>query len=468
MNRVDDDRTRLLRTGEQSGDEQRTRLLTGGGGRPTATGAHGGRTARPERAILKQRFVLQEMLGSGGMGTVYRAVDLRKREAGDSDPFVAVKLLNDDFRQHPDAFVTLQREAHKSQTLAHPNIVNVYDFDRDGDTVFMTMECLDGQSLDRLLREHPDGLPYAQAVAVLRDVCAALGYAHTHQIAHSDFKPGNVFVTGRGSKVLDFGIARAVTRIELKAVDRRAAQTRFDASSLGALTPAYASLDMLRGLAPELCCDVYALGCVAYELFSGRHPFAGRTALQAQQQGLVPQRIRSLPRRQWRALERALAFERAQRLATVDELLAAFKSRGRQGWWAIAAAVVIGLGAALAVVQQRMPEVIDIGSLRADLESELKQQWAAREVDRLLRNIHFDAGWIQAFTDVFEDYAETTEANDPDLLERRHRLVAALLEEADRQREARAFAEARRLLQAASEWSRGSPVLGDSPSGSPQ
>ena len=96
-------------------------------------------------AVLKGRFVLENVVGRGGMGVVFRAKDLRKEEAQDRDPYVAIKILNDEFRRHPESLKALQREARKSQALAHPNIVNVFDFDRDGATVYMTMEFLEGE-----------------------------------------------------------------------------------------------------------------------------------------------------------------------------------------------------------------------------------------------------------------------------------------------------------------------------------
>ncbi|MEE3189355.1 MAG: protein kinase, partial [Pseudomonadota bacterium] len=153
----------------------------------TTTGGTTPRVSALNNKVIKGRFELVSMLGAGGMGAVYKALDRRKVEASDSDPYVAVKLLNDDFRQHPDAFISLQRESRKSQTLAHPNIVTVYDFDRDRDTVFMTMEFLEGAPLDELLREHPNGLPPEQAESALRDISNALIYAHSHNIIHSDF-----------------------------------------------------------------------------------------------------------------------------------------------------------------------------------------------------------------------------------------------------------------------------------------
>ena len=104
--------------------------------------------------VLKNRFVLEEVLGVGGMGIVYKARDLLKVEANDRDPYIAIKVLSDEFKSHPEAFISLQRESRKSQRIAHPNIVNVHDFDRDGDIVFMTMEYMDGKPLDSLIRQY--------------------------------------------------------------------------------------------------------------------------------------------------------------------------------------------------------------------------------------------------------------------------------------------------------------------------
>ena len=143
---------------------------------------------------LKGRFVLERVVGRGGMGVVYKARDLRKVEAQDRDPFVAIKVLNDDFRRHPESLKALQREARKAQTLAHPNIATVFDFDRDGATVYIQMEFLDGEPLDKLTKR-TSGLPYAEAYPLIAGMGRALSYAHGKGIVHSDFKPGNCFVT---------------------------------------------------------------------------------------------------------------------------------------------------------------------------------------------------------------------------------------------------------------------------------
>lgn len=292
--------------------------------------------------LLKKRFLLEDALGQGGMGTVYKTRDLRKVEAEDPNPYIATKVLNQDFQNHPDAFVTLQQEAAKSQTLAHPNIVTVHDFDRDGDILFMTMELLHGDPLDKLLKEHRDtGLPVATALRLAKDLCAALMYAHKRHLIHADFKPGNVFVMRDGSaKVLDFGIARAASK--------ETQRHQFDAGQLGALTPAYATIEMINDEPISFTDDVYALACVVYEMLAGRHPYNSLSALDAQQQKLKPKRIEKLTAAQWKALSRGLALEKAQRTPTIEQFHAELFPRRKPLMLKVAAVLLpvslIGLG----------------------------------------------------------------------------------------------------------------------------
>ncbi|MBX9705476.1 MAG: serine/threonine protein kinase, partial [Gammaproteobacteria bacterium] len=158
---------------------------------------------------LKQRFVLEELLAIGGMGNVYKARDLRKEEAKDLNSTVAIKVLGDEFRYHPEAFVALQREARRIQQLAHPNIVTVYDFDRDGDIVFMTMEYLHGLTLDEIIKNPEIKLSTQRIMEIAAAAASALDLAHQHGIIHSDLKPSNIFITHSGEvKIIDFGIAR--------------------------------------------------------------------------------------------------------------------------------------------------------------------------------------------------------------------------------------------------------------------
>ncbi|PLP96356.1 serine/threonine protein kinase [Cupriavidus pauculus] len=268
---------------------------------------------------LNGRFVLEECLGVGGMGTVYKALDLRKLEASDRKPYIAIKVLNMQFSGHPKSLIALQREARKAQQLAHRNIVTVYDFDRDGPTVFLTMEYLQGKSLNRVLRSPEfQGLPYVKAMPIIVGMGNALAYAHERGFVHCDFKPANVFLTDRGEvKVIDFGIARG---FQQPADD--ADQTVFDPGSLGGMTPAYASPEMFEHREPDPRDDIYALGCVSYELLTGRHPYNRVAATEARAKNLKLEQPKTLSRGQWKALRQALSLDRATRTPTVKQFLA--------------------------------------------------------------------------------------------------------------------------------------------------
>jgi serine/threonine protein kinase len=275
---------------------------------------------------LNNRFVLEECLGVGGMGTVYKALDLRKLEASDRKPYLAIKVLNVQFRGNPNSLVALQREARKAQVLAHRNIITVYDFDRDGPIVYLTMEYLSGKPLSQLLRTPGyQGMPVRAALPIVRGMCAALAYAHERGFVHCDFKPANVFLTtGAEVKVIDFGIARVFQRPE-----EESDATVFDPGSLGALTPAYASPEMIEHREPDPRDDIYALGCITYELLTGHHPFDRLSATQARNADFKAQRPSNLDAKQWRALRAALSFDRAARIPSVTRFIAEFDNEAR-------------------------------------------------------------------------------------------------------------------------------------------
>ena len=270
--------------------------------------------------ILRDRFVIEEVVGEGGMGLVFRARDRRREEASDRNPFVAIKVLSDDFKTHPDALISLQREARRMQQLSHPNIASVYDFDRDGSHVYLVMELLEGEPLDRILERHVNtGLPREQALKVIEAAGSALRHAHSRGLVHSDFKPANVFVTRSGDiKVIDFGIAR-IAKDSTQAGD--AALTVFDAGRLGAWTNAYASPEqMLDGATPDARDDVYALGLVAYEALVGRHPFGRKSAVEARYREMKVEWVPTLSDAQNAVLASALHFDREHRLADASQL----------------------------------------------------------------------------------------------------------------------------------------------------
>jgi len=270
-------------------------------------------------SVLKERFVLEEKIGSGGMGVVFKARDLRREEALDKEPHVAIKLLNNKYQDKPYAFIALQREAKKAQKLAHPNIITVYDFDRDGSLMMMTMEYLQGQSLLPLIRNYKNSpIETTQAFSYIRDICSALSYAHRNNIVHADIKPANIFLTNKHQvKLLDFGIARAVQEIMIEGDE----ETAFSPDLLSALTPAYASCEMLLGEKAQVSDDVYALACISYELLTGRHPYGRLKATSAETGGLRPIRPAGLKSRQWKGLQKGLAFRRENRTTEVVEFM---------------------------------------------------------------------------------------------------------------------------------------------------
>ena len=333
---------------------------------------------------IRGRYVLQLLLGQGGMGQVWKALDLVAQRAQDPAPYVAIKLISADFESHPEAFVALQRETRKAQELAHPNIVTVHNFDLDGTAgarAFMSMELLDGQPLDALIRAQPSGMRRLAALPIVQGMASGLGYAHRKGLVHLDFKPGNVFLTTAGqAKILDFGIARAV-----RGGEAAARNDVFDAGSLGAMTLAYASPQMLAHEDPQPGDDVYALGLVSYELLSGRHPFNRLPANEAQQQRLKPAPLGGLRRHEWRAIERALSFERARRWIDAAAFQQAYAGRSKL---AKALAVAVAVMAAVAAVlgyRSYIASLPDIAfaKLPADVQSEIRthllqadQAWA--------------------------------------------------------------------------------------------
>ena len=339
--------------------------------------------------VLKDRFVLEAILGAGGMGVVFKALDLRKKEASDKDPYVAIKVLNPVFGDNRMSLIALQRETKRAQALSHPNIINVFDFDRDGAHVFMSMEFLNGRPLNQLIRELPEGgLSFAKAWPIVEGMADALAYAHKRQIVHSDFKPGNVFVDENEEvKVLDFGIACAVGHSE------KGDTTVFNARDLGALTPAYASLEMLEGEDPDPRDDIYALACVTYELLTGKHPFGKLSAQKASELGLKPKPVPGLSSRRWKALQWALALKREDRIPSVGAFVKALKPRSPvfYGGWVAGVFIALAVGGNVYLSFKPAPppppvEPVDPSQLT--------------KINDLLElaAIHFDVGYLTAPT----------------------------------------------------------------------
>lgn len=271
-------------------------------------------TARLEIGqLLGDRYRIERELGEGGMGVVYLARD----EQVPGETF-AIKVLKES--QHPEALAALREEVRKTRKLSHPNIVDVHSVNVDGNRLYVLMEYLEGKSLHALLdEEYGRGMSLSHALPIIEDVAAALGNAHDHNVIHSDLKPANVFVTTVGrAKLLDFGIARIARGSLLKA-----------AAGPRALTPGYASCEMLEGKEADRRDDIYSFACVIYEMLCGERPFGELTALKAREAGRRARPLEGLSRGQNAALAQALAFEREARTPSVEKLVAGFTAEAR-------------------------------------------------------------------------------------------------------------------------------------------
>jgi serine/threonine-protein kinase len=205
--------------------------------------------------VLNDRYEVESALGQGGMAQVYRATD---RVLGRP---VAVKVLSRKLSGDQKFLTRFRREAQASAGLNHPQVVSVYDTGAHDELHYIVMEYVEGETLGALMaREGP--LPPERAVRIAADVAAALEAAHSKGLVHRDVKPGNVMIDPEGRvKVMDFGIARA-------AADDTLTQTGL---VLG--TAAYLSPEQARGEAIDARSDIYSLGCVMYEMLTGRTPF---------------------------------------------------------------------------------------------------------------------------------------------------------------------------------------------------
>ena len=224
----------------------------------------GGVAPLPE--MLVGRYRVGRELGRGGMATVYLARD--EKHGRD----VAIKVIKSDLSASlgHDRFL---REIEIAARLRHPNIVPLYDSGDAGGSLFFVMPYEEGQSLRERLRAG-GALPIADALGVLRDVARALAYAHEHGVVHRDIMPDNVMPTGVAAVVTDFGIAKAVSVALTDASDVTLTQA---GTVIG--TPAYMAPEQATGdAAIDHRADIYALGCLGYELFAGHPPFQEKTA----------------------------------------------------------------------------------------------------------------------------------------------------------------------------------------------
>lgn len=255
--------------------------------------------------VLKERFLLTQLVARGGTSYVYRARDLLALKYNTDDAQIAIKIPRTDQTWSARCGADMAAlEALTLRRLSHPGIVKAYDFDRDGELSFVTMEWLDGESLAELLARSPQRrIPRKTALLLASAIADALAAAHAADVAHGDLKPANIIITRSGAiKLIDFTTANLI------------GERSPPAASYTGYSPRYASPEVRRGLPAGSAADIYSLACVLLEMVTGQGPAAGAA-------GGPPKRGQGFNLWQRRHLARALQDDPGRRPHCPRELI---------------------------------------------------------------------------------------------------------------------------------------------------
>jgi hypothetical protein len=214
---------------------------------------------------LGSRYVIEELLGQGGMSAVYKATDPNLKRV------VAIKMIHPHLSGNPDFIKRFEEEAASVAQLRHPGIIQVHDFNRDGDVYYMTLEFVPGETIQAHLKRLNDAgrkLSPTKAMEYMANTCDAVDYAHQRGMIHRDIKPANIMINTHGQAILmDFGIARIV------------GSQRHTATGAVVGTAMYMSPEQIKGEQPDRRTDIYSLGVTLFEMASGRPPFEAESAM---------------------------------------------------------------------------------------------------------------------------------------------------------------------------------------------
>lgn len=270
---------------------------------------------------IADRYKIEALLGQGGMSTVYRANDPNLNRK------VAVKIIHPHLSNDPEFVRRFKQEAAAVAQLRHPNIIQVYDFDHDGNVYYMIMEYVPGETLKEKLQKlnaAQERLPLAETIQIMATMGEAVGYAHEQGMIHRDLKPANVMLTPKGEAILmDFGVAKMLEGS--------------DNTATGAVvgTAKYMSPEQARGERPDERSDIYSLGVMLYEMVAGQPPFDADTTIAILMKHVtepIPdiQRVqKDVPDDLAMVIEKALAKDRTERYQTAAYMTSALRLANR-------------------------------------------------------------------------------------------------------------------------------------------
>ncbi len=350
---------------EAAGDDTFISLLRAADTNPQravtlAAGSEAALPGLPTELSRHGRYRVQELLGVGGMGAVYRAEHLLMERP------VALKLISHNLTSNPAMIERFRREVKTAAKLKHPNIVMAYDAEQAGDSHFLVMEYVEGQSLARLVSEQGP-LPVAQACEYIRQAALGLQHAHERGMVHRDIKPQNLMRTPDGHvKILDFGLARFAMEAAPTGALLAAPEGQTAAGSLTQVgtvmgTPDYIAPEQARDAhTADIRADIYSLGCTLYDLLAGHAPFPEGTVVAKVKAHLervatpLAELRSDVPPALARVVERMMAKDPAQRYQTPAEVAVALAQVSkppvppRPRWWPSVAAAVLLVGGLLA------------------------------------------------------------------------------------------------------------------------
>jgi serine/threonine-protein kinase len=363
--------------------------------------------------VIAGRYRIAGLLGRGGMGEVYRATDLTLGQA------VALKFLPESLGRNEHAVARFYNEVRMARQVTHPNVCRVYDIGAAEGLHYISMEFVDGEDLASLLRRI-GRLPVDKALEIARRLCAGLAAAHEKGVLHRDLKPGNVMIDGRGQVIImDFGLAGLSEQLQ---------------GDLRSGTPAYMSPEQLAGTEVTVKSDIYALGLLLYELFTGKRAFeaASMAELMKLQERVAPPSIatvvKDLDPAVERAIERCLRYEPRSRPASAlavaaglpggDPLAAALNAGETPSPELIAAAgETEGLRPAVAMawLAATLAGIAIIGvlmvpySITEKVPIDVPPDALARDARHLLQGFGYtarpaDSAWGLGYEDAYQDY----------------------------------------------------------------